>query len=105
MLNFVTHVAVAASISCLLALVNKLTATLKRSVKTMIMIIFNVPCPETVYRTADGPIKSPTAVRVRTSRTIISMRYLLIRCTYGLLLLRICSLEVKRRCKDVSNYI
>ena len=98
-----THVAVAANISCLLALVNKLTAALKRSVKSRISRIFIVPWPETVKRTAEGPTKRPTVVMVRISRTSMSTRYLLIRCTYGSLLLRTCSLEVKSRLIDVSK--
>lgn len=98
-----THVAVAANISCRLALVNKLTAALNRSVKSRISRIFIVLWPETVKRTAEGPTKRPTVVTVRMSRTSISVRYLLIRCTYGSLLLRTCSLEVKSRLIEVSK--
>ena len=64
-----THVAVAANISCLLAVVQTVIAKAKNSVKTMIRHIFNVLCAGTKKRIADGPTKRPTMVMTKISRT------------------------------------
>ena len=72
-----TYVAVAASISCLLALVHTLRATAKKSVNIMMRQIFNALCPVTKYNTAEGPTSKPTVMRTRTRRTTISIRRLL----------------------------
>ena len=64
-----THVAVAASISCLLALVQMVIAKAKNSVKIIIRNIFNGFCPGTKNRIADGPTNSPTMIRTKISRT------------------------------------
>ena len=74
-----THVAVAANISCLFALVHTLSAAAKSSVKTMMRHIFSALCPVTKYKTAEGPTSRATVVRTRTRRTTISMRRLLYR--------------------------
>ena len=87
--------AVAASISCLFALVNTLTAALNKSVKSIIRAIFRVRWPGTTNNIAEGPTRRPTVVRVRMSRTRTSIRYLLIKWRFSSSLLRYCSLEVK----------
>ena len=73
----ITHVAVAANISCLFALVQTLSAAAKSSVNTIIRQIFNALCPATKYKTADGPTSKPTVIKTRTRRTTMSIRRLL----------------------------
>ncbi len=85
----------AANISCLLALVQIVIAKAKNSVKTIIRHIFNIFCPGTKNRMADGPIKSPTMIRTKISRT----RWVDLRSLYkgrlGSSVFLACSEEVK----------
>ena len=64
-----TYVAVAANISCLLALVQIVIAKAKKSVNTIMRHTFNVICPGTKNRTADGPTSRAIMVRTKINRT------------------------------------
>ena len=79
--------AVAASISCLFALVNALTAALNESVKSIIRRIFKVRWPGTMNNIAEGTSRRLTVMRVRISRIRTSIRCLLIKSRLFLSLL------------------
>lgn len=71
-----TYAAVAANISCLLALVKTLNAAENSIVKIMINMIFSISCSGTRNSTAVGTINKTTATTVRIRRARTSTRYL-----------------------------